>query len=210
MYTVLDFETTGLHAATDQVIEIGAKKFNYDGEYISTFHTYVQLRQGMKLSDYIKDLTGIDEKKLLAYGVAEKDALLALTHFIGTDAVVAHNASFDLSFLPFANSYRFLCTRTMFKIMHPDKKAGLADLVKYYGVDYKGHHTAICDVEMTAQVLFNHLIPEWEKCQYNYPFNCMVKDVARDLLFIPTDTIVKTPQEFNDELWAVSDKGEGK
>jgi DNA polymerase III subunit epsilon len=182
MYTVLDFETTGLNPQVEQVIEIGAKKIDADFNTIGHMEVLVKLRDGKKLSDFIKELTGLTEEKLVN-GLDEKHALQALSSFIGDDIIVAQFASFDLSFLPFSHSNDFICTKSMFTFLYPDKKSGLKDIVAHYGIEYKNHHQAMADVEMTVEA-FKLLKAECDAKGIPY-LNRMAELSDRPLRFVP-------------------------
>lgn len=94
----LDVETTGLDAATDQVIELALLPFDFsvDGRIFELHTGYNELRDpGFPIPDEIVRLTGIDDamvkgKKLNTAKIA---ALLESAHL-----VVAHNAAFDRPF----------------------------------------------------------------------------------------------------------------
>ncbi|UAY71969.1 MULTISPECIES: 3'-5' exonuclease [Bacillus subtilis group] len=187
MYTVLDFETTGLNPMTEQVTEIGAVKLDAHFNEVGRMNVIVKLRKGQRLTDYIKELTGLTEEKL-ANGLDEQYALQALTSFIGKDIIIAQFASFDLSFLPFSNSNDFICTKSMFKLLYPEKKSGLKQIVAHYGIDYKNHHQAMADVEMTVQA-FLSLKGECDARGISY-INVMTEPEDRPLNFVPTKAVV--------------------
>lgn len=187
MYTFLDFETTGLNPQVEQVTEIGAVKLDAEFNEIGRMSVLVKLREGKELSDFIKELTGLTEEKL-ANGLDEKNALMALSSFIGSDIIVAQFASFDLSYLPFSNSNDFICTKSMFKMLYPEKKSGLKQIVAHYGIEYKNHHQAMADVEMTIQA-FKLLQAECFEKGISY-LNVMTEPEDRPLNYIPTKAVV--------------------
>ena len=189
MYTVLDFETTGLNPATEQVIEIGAKKFDSQLNMIGAFVTKVKLAEGKVLSDFIKDFTGIKDEELVE-ALDESDALQALTHFISTDIIIAQFASFDLSFFPQSKGKDFICTKTMFNLLHPSESAKLSHIVAYYGMEYKNAHQAMSDVNMTAKV-FKIMKAECEEQGIEY-LNKMTQPSDRPLNYIPENAEVIT------------------
>ncbi|MBQ1512621.1 MAG: PHP domain-containing protein, partial [Erysipelotrichaceae bacterium] len=94
-YIVFDLETTGLSARHDRIIEFGAVRM-YRGNIMETKDFFVN--PGMKLPEHIRTLTNIRQEDVdNARTFAEvKDELL---DFIKGKVLVAHNASFDFSFL---------------------------------------------------------------------------------------------------------------
>ncbi|MBQ5673879.1 MAG: ribonuclease H-like domain-containing protein [Lachnospiraceae bacterium] len=60
-FTVVDLETTGLDPKRDKIIEIGAIQVE-NGKIKRTFQTFVN--PGRKLSDKVKELTGIRDEDL--------------------------------------------------------------------------------------------------------------------------------------------------
>ncbi len=95
-YVVLDVETTGLSADRDSIIEICAVRIR-DACIADEYHVYIS--QAEPLSDKIKLLTGIDDAVLQEHGIDRQSAISGLVKFIGRDAIVAHNAKFDLKFI---------------------------------------------------------------------------------------------------------------
>lgn len=94
-FIALDFETTGLNPADDRVIEVSAVRF-INGLPGDTFTSLVNPHR--RLSPLIIDLTGITDE-MLAKAPEEKKIAPELLAFLGDDPIVAHNLSFDLSFL---------------------------------------------------------------------------------------------------------------
>jgi predicted DnaQ family exonuclease/DinG family helicase len=94
-YISLDLETTGLNPDTDEIIEIGAVKFQGE-ESIDAFHALVNPQ---RLLPYrIQILCGIAQAELDA-APAFSDISGGLISFLGNDPLVGHNIAFDLSFL---------------------------------------------------------------------------------------------------------------
>ena len=95
VWVALDLETTGLHADTDEIIEIGAVKFR-GPETLDTFHTLVNPRR--RLDDFIKRFTGISQQEVDSappFSAVSGD----FASFIGSAPVIGHNVGFDLGFL---------------------------------------------------------------------------------------------------------------
>lgn len=183
MFTVLDFETTGLDYNNEQVIEIAAKRLNDNLEVVEEFHTLVALNEGKTLTPFITELTGIATKDLKR-GMPEPIAMELLKRFIGDSVVVAQFASFDLSFLSkVLKPKQYICTRSLSRLINPTEKAGLADLVARYGVTLDGHHRAMNDVDATIEV-FKIMKDEADVIGIDY-MNVIVDSSERPLKYVP-------------------------
>lgn len=148
-YTVIDFETSGLDPKKDRVIEMAAIRC-INGEIASEFSTLV--RYDGKLSPKITELTGITDD-MTAGGMDEDTAFRILNRMIGDHILIAHNASFDLSFLhhsllriagrSFQNS--FIDTLTLSRARHVYPHT-LQDMCNRYDIPLIGGHRALNDV----------------------------------------------------------------
>ena len=95
VFCALDTETTGLKPAEERIIEIGAVKFDKNGE-IARFSTLVNPR--VLIPSFCQELTGITNK--MVFGEREfKEIASELLDFLDSSIIVAHNAQFDLRFL---------------------------------------------------------------------------------------------------------------
>lgn len=190
MYTILDFETTGLSYKKEQVIEIGAVKLDKYLKPVSSFNVLVKLDEGRELPEFITNLTGITEEDLQTSKLDEFTALSMLEAFIGDDIVVAQFASFDLSFLAkVMTPSRFICTRSVSRILDQDKKAGLKDLVPRYGATLDNHHRALADVEATSEIFKSQMARLLlEGYHMEEVLNVMVDSKDRPLSYVPTNT----------------------
>jgi DNA polymerase-3 subunit epsilon/ATP-dependent DNA helicase DinG len=94
-YISLDIETTGLNPDADEIIEIGAVKFQGE-QVIDTFYSLVNPQRN--LSYRIQLLCGITQAELeTAPSFSELSG--KLISFLDTNALVGHNIPFDLGFL---------------------------------------------------------------------------------------------------------------
>ncbi len=94
-YIVFDLETTGLEPKTCEIIEIGALKYK-NNELVDEFSVLVKPNKG--ISNTITEITGITEEMVKdSLNIAE--ILPKFIEFIGDLPLVAHNSSFDLSFI---------------------------------------------------------------------------------------------------------------
>ena len=90
----IDFETTGLRAGTDRIIEVGAVLLR-DGEIVATFAELMD--PGFHIPSFITQLTGISNA--MVRGKPRPEAVMPrLRAFLGDHPCIAHNASFDQRF----------------------------------------------------------------------------------------------------------------
>lgn len=93
-WSVIDLETTGADPGKDQIIDVGFLRFE-DFELVEKYSSLC--RYDEPLSFFIKKLTGIDEKMLKsAPRFSDVEERLG---DLGDDVLIAHNASFEASFL---------------------------------------------------------------------------------------------------------------
>ncbi|HWP51315.1 MAG TPA: exonuclease domain-containing protein, partial [Clostridia bacterium] len=157
---VFDLETTGLSAANERIIEIGAIKIK-NGEILEEFDIFVDPQQ--TLSPEIIKLTGITDAMLVG-APDEAQALEQFYDFCGGDSAVliAHNARFDTSFLKVAarrsgKSYNFTVVDTLIlaRAVYSELKSfKLGKLAEYLGVDEFQAHRACDDARALAQIFF--------------------------------------------------------
>jgi len=94
-FVAIDFETTGLHALCDRVVEVGAARFDLDGVQ-ETFESLVH--PGRPIPPDATALHGITDGDV-ATAPSFDEVCIALLPFLEGAALVAHNAPFDASFL---------------------------------------------------------------------------------------------------------------
>ncbi|UOY94084.1 3'-5' exoribonuclease [Ectobacillus sp. JY-23] len=95
-YVAFDLETTGFHPARGaEIIEIAAVKV-LSGEPVSLFQTFV--KPNSYIPRHITNLTGITQAHV-ANAPSVQEALQAFYSFVETSPLIAHNLSFDLTFL---------------------------------------------------------------------------------------------------------------
>ena len=91
----LDLETTGVSPDSDEIIEVGAVKFQGD-RILDTFQTLVNPYR--PLSQFIRELTGITQAQVDA-ATAFSSVAPGLESFIGDCPIVGQNIAFDIEFL---------------------------------------------------------------------------------------------------------------
>lgn len=161
-YIVFDLETTGLSAATERIIEIGAVKIE-KGAVTESFDIFVNPEKTIPLE--ITRLTGITNE-MVADAPFEQEALEQFFRFCnGCDIFVAHNADFDMSFLRAAiqrcgreEDPVQIDTLVMGRAMYPElKKHKLDFLAEHLGVEQKHHHRADDDARVLAEIFLKML-----------------------------------------------------
>ena len=160
-YVVIDLETTGLMPQFDDIIEIGAIKYEGNKE-IARFHSFVSIDR--PLSSFVTRLTGITDEMLKGAPTIEQ-ILPEFLNFISDSILVAHNANFDINFIydesdrlfdrRFTN--QFIDTlRLARRCALPVENNKLKTLIKHFGISQKVSHRAMDDCEATY-LLYNRL-----------------------------------------------------
>lgn len=155
-YVVFDIETTGFSPVTNRIIEIGAVKVEH-GEITERFSTFVNPEVPIPFE--IEKLTGINDSMVMGAETIETVLPEFLT-FVKDAVLVAHNASFDVSFIQ-ENARRqgiaLDCTyvdtvgiaRTL---LTGQAKYTLDAVAKTLGISLENHHRAVDDAECTAEI----------------------------------------------------------
>ena len=155
-YVVFDIETTGFSPLSDRIIEIGAVKV-VNGTITDKFSTFVN--PDIPIPFRIEQLTSINDSMVLPAPKIDK-VLPDFLKFCEGCALVAHNASFDVSFiahnaeelgLPFDPTV--LDTVTLARILLPQLNRYKLDTVaKALNVSLENHHRAVDDAGATAEI----------------------------------------------------------
>jgi predicted DnaQ family exonuclease/DinG family helicase len=152
-YVALDLETTGLDLETDEIMEIGAVRFDESG-VLDRFQTLVN--PGRPISPPVVTLTGITEEAVRTappiWSVAP-----ALEEFLGDSPLVGQNVlGFDTLFLARAgvrHSERVYDTHLLAEmLMHGLADYGLAALCERFDIPVEVRHRALADAEASLQV----------------------------------------------------------
>jgi DNA polymerase-3 subunit epsilon len=155
-FCIVDIETNGSKPSSSQVIEIGAVMMS-GGEIIDSFETFVECAF---LPEYITKVTGIEHEDLIG-APCPKEALTKLRLFMEDAIFVAHNASFDASFLS-ASFHRhglgdlgnpIMCSIDLAKRTFESERYGLAYLIESLGIPTTVHHRAYSDALSASFVM---------------------------------------------------------
>ncbi|MDE9366751.1 DEDD exonuclease domain-containing protein [Luteipulveratus sp. YIM 133132] len=159
-FVVVDLETTGGSAQTDEITEIGAVKVRA-GEQLGEFQTLVN--PGLPIPAFISVLTGITDR-MVASAPRIDTVLPAFLEFARDAVLVAHNAPFDVTFLR-TNAQRLglpwpghqvvdtahLARQLVTRDEAPNHK--LSSLARLFGAATTPDHRALHDARATVDVL---------------------------------------------------------
>ena len=155
-YVVFDLETTGFSPIKDKIIEIGAVKVEH-GEITDKFSTFVNPK--VPIPFQITQLTSITDQMVI--GAPDIETVLPqFLEFIGDAALVAHNASFDVSFIEQNCRYQDIQpdftsvdTVSMARILLPTlSKYKLNVVANALHISLENHHRAVDDAGATAEI----------------------------------------------------------
>jgi len=172
----IDFETTGLDAANDHIIEIGALKIDEQG-IESTYQTFIN--PGYPIPQKITQITGITDE-MVQQGPSEEQGCQALEKFIANSKIVVHNSDFDILWLMIRNEkYRLnlsnhdvICTLKWAKEAKENRN-GLVALAKKYSITHNNAHRALADAATTKELyfIFENSYPLVKPLQKVYDFS---------------------------------------
>ena len=155
-FVIFDIETTGFSPVKDQIIEIGAVKYK-SGEVIERYSVFVNPQRPIPYK--ITQLTGITDE-MVEDAKKIDDILPAFIEFVGNAVLVAHNASFDVSFInqkskerKIETDFTYIDTVAMARVFLPTLSAYRLDVVaKALHISLENHHRAVDDAEATAHI----------------------------------------------------------
>jgi DNA polymerase-3 subunit epsilon len=181
-FVVLDFETTGLSPAMGaRVIEVSAREV-VDGRPGREFLTFVD--PGIRVPTEITRITGITTA-MLNGAPTSAIAMCQLASFIGTSAVVCHNAGFDRKFYEHeaknfleGRPVRTLCTLLLARRLFPGRGSyGLGSLVGEMGIVPSGRlHRASADTFVTTHLFDRICADARSRCRREHFFDHDVLD----------------------------------
>lgn len=159
---MLDFETTGLSPQMGaRITEVAALRM-VGGRVTERFVSLINCH--VRIPSYITELTGISQAMVDAAPCVSK-VMPALLDFIGTDALSAHNASFDNKFL-LAEALdlglmpaheKLICSLMLSRRVFPGLPSyKLAALARSLGIRFAGNaHRAEADAQVSADLLLH-------------------------------------------------------
>ena len=178
-YVLLDFETTGLSAETDEIIEVGALKM--DGfEVIGSYQKLT--RPGKPIPRPIVDLTGISNE-MVADAPSFGEIALELADFLEDLPIVAHNSQMEQEFLdnhlsPKVSGIAYTVHNSIepLALLLPDKGSHSLESMRHWaGVVREDAHRAMADCEDLLKVMKH----AYDHCRTERPWLSML---VHDLL----------------------------
>lgn len=161
-FVVFDIETTGFSPVYNRIIEIGAVKVQ-NGNITDRFSAFVN--PDVPIPFEIEKLTGINDGMVMGAPFID-EILPKFLAFCQGAVLVAHNASFDMSFimenaerLGLLRKFTYVDTVGIARLLLPHQAKHTLDAVaKTLGVSLENHHRAVDDAEATAEI-FMKFIP---------------------------------------------------
>jgi DNA polymerase-3 subunit alpha (Gram-positive type) len=155
-FVVFDIETTGFSPVKNRIIEIGAVKVS-GGKIVDRFSQFVNPEVPIPFE--IEKLTSIRDDMVM--DAPAIDVILPQFLEFSADCVlVAHNASFDMSFitenckrLGYPQEFTYVDTVPVSRMLLPTQAKHTLDAVaKTLGISLENHHRAVDDAECTAEI----------------------------------------------------------
>lgn len=165
-FVAIDLETTGLNSTIDEITEIGATRFDRDGNS-DQYETLVN--PGRLIPREIQKLTGISDDDV-ANAPRFEHVASELASFVGNRAIVGQNIKFDVAFLarsgiefdgPFYDTWEIASV-----LLPTADRLNLARLAELLEIPVREAHRALADAETTRDVFlalldrFEELPPE--------------------------------------------------
>ncbi|MDB4984373.1 MAG: hypothetical protein JWM20_552 [Patescibacteria group bacterium] len=157
IFTIVDVETTGMRAASSRVIDIGIIRIE-NGIVTKTFKSFVN--PGSRISWSSTLITGITNDDV-ENAPSFEDISSDIYEFFENAVFVAHNASFDYSFIKaeFARcgidfSAETLCTVKLSRALYPrERRHNLDAVIERFGFTCETRHRAYPDADVLRQFL---------------------------------------------------------
>lgn len=154
---MIDLETTGLKAGSDEIIEYGALRVR-DGRPTERFSTLVHI--GGDVPATITELTGISQEDLM-HGMEPQQAFRDFLDFVGKDVLLGQYIAFDMDFLrkgcekwklPFLTNKCLDLSKLARRKRCRMENYKLLTMLQYFGISDKVMHRALADCESIYQV----------------------------------------------------------
>ncbi len=156
-FVAFDIETTGLKPVFDRIVEIGSVKFRGE-RVLETFGGLVDPQ--IPIPAETTRVHGITDQMVKGKPVIDQ-VLSDFVAFIGDAVPVAHNSSFDVSFIAYdlsrlhltASSLPILDTCSLSRSLFPGLPShSLENLAKWFYIHFKTSHRAVADAKICMKI----------------------------------------------------------
>jgi len=159
-YCFLDLETTGFEPAKDSIIEVSLVVIE-DGIETGRLDRVI-IPDKSPLSDFVSQLTGIDQTEIDTNGVYFTEVAEEVQTLVKDTVIVGHNIDFDINFLKGnginLDTNQRIDTHELARILLPlESSFALEVLTKNYGFTHEDAHRAMSDV-LASKDLFYMLL----------------------------------------------------
>jgi len=166
-YAVIDFETTGLFASRDRVIEVAVVHVDESGVITGQWDSLVNPNRDLG-AQHIHRIAAAD----IIGAPTFEQIVPTLVRLLSGRVIVAHNASFDTRFLvaeleragyDISVSLTTICTMQLAREFLPGSGRSLADCCAAYDIELVDAHRASADALATAKLLSAYIgnSPMW-------------------------------------------------
>jgi len=152
---ILDFETTGLNAGTDRVVEVSVVRLEPGGKPTPVLDTLVNPRRPVAATE-IHGITDAD----VADAPEFHEITRGLVDAISGCVVAAYNVYFDMRFLEYelqrsgvSPSAPHFCLMYMRPLLDLGKRCSLGDACHAHGITHEAKHVAAQDVLASARLM---------------------------------------------------------
>ncbi|MBA4336323.1 hypothetical protein C0416_00930 [bacterium] len=153
MFISLDIETTGLSKEHDEIIEIGAARYDDEGKLIDTYQTFI--KPSNPIPEIITHITGIKDEDLKDAPSLDK-IVDEFFDYMENLPIVGHNISFDTEFLSEKGimlTGELLDTLVLSSIIVPGLPSySLEMLTNQFEIKHTEKHRALDDAMATADL----------------------------------------------------------
>lgn len=181
---IIDCETTGLDMAQDKVIDVGVLLLEVEprtGRLLRVLGNWTGLEDpGFEIAQHISALTGITAEMVAGHAFDEQSLLEFL---VGTDLVIAHNASFDRCFLearfPWFERFAWACSHKLIRWDHEGIGSSKLEFIAFKAGFFYDGHRALVDCHALATALMSITLPSTGKSAL-----CKILDVYGEPQYI--------------------------
>lgn len=200
---IIDFETTGLSPAMgDRVTEVAAVVIDERG-IVDRFQSL--MNSGRAIPAFVQQLTGISNA-MIRQAPKTETVMGQLFDFIAGRPLVAHNASFDQSFLGAelarigkASPSGLLCSMKVARRVYPEApNHRLETLIRHTAIQATGqYHRALADAEMTALLW----LTMEHKLKHDFALPAVPLELMQRIQSAPCKALAKCVTTFKQRTW---------